>query len=87
MNNYSVPDSILSKTIGEEEVLVDLNTGTYFGLNEVGTLMWSHLKKEISFEQMQEEILNQFEVSPEDITQDFQALLKSLSEKNLIQKL
>lgn len=84
MNSYTIPDSVLSKTIGEEEVLVDLNTGTYFGLNEIGTIMWSYLKKKISFEQMHEEILNHYEVSAEKINLDFQDLLKKLSEKNLI---
>jgi len=36
-------ESVTFEVVADEAILIDMNTGTYFSLNEVGTLFWQKL--------------------------------------------
>ena len=38
------PDGIASKVLDGEAVVIDLDTGVYFGLNTTGTVLWALLE-------------------------------------------
>jgi hypothetical protein len=40
----TVPEAVLSRELQGETVLLNLDTGVYFGLDEVGTAMWRALR-------------------------------------------
>ena len=84
MNKYSVPAHILSKTVSGEEILVDLNTGSYLGLNEVGTVMWNHLKNNTEATQIVASVHSEFSTTEEEITNDLKVLVEDLKAKNML---
>jgi hypothetical protein len=40
---YTSPPSVVSRTVGGETVLVDLDGERYFSVNETGSLIWAEL--------------------------------------------
>jgi hypothetical protein len=65
-------------------VILNLASGTYFGLNEVGTRMWNLLAEQGSTEQVLAVLLEEYEVEEAPVRQDIDTLLLTFSEKGLI---
>jgi hypothetical protein len=79
------PD-VLSRQLEDETVLLDLASGTYFGLNEVGASIWAMLREEASVAEMREKILGSFEgVSADTVAKDLDHLLTDLEGRGLIE--
>jgi hypothetical protein len=68
-----------------EAVLLNLETGSYFTLNRVGTVAWELFNGERSLTQVHEKLCERFEVSQEVARQDLLSLVKNLDQESLIQ--
>lgn len=80
----TIPDDIVFRDLAGEAVILNLASGTYFGLNEVGTRMWNLLATDGSTEHVLATVLAEYEVEESQLRQDFETLLRALSEKGLI---
>jgi hypothetical protein len=78
-------EEVAFRELSGESVLLDLASGTYFGLNEVGTRLWSLLSQDSSLENAIEALQREFEVSPEQLRSDQQKLLGELQAKGLVE--
>ncbi len=78
--------TVLAREIGGEMVLLDPDRGVYFGLNEVGTRIWALLAEGSSGEQIEAQLLAEYDVSLESVRVDLQNLLAELLEQGLIDK-
>lgn len=78
------PD-VMSRQLEDETVLLDLASGTYFGLNDAGAEIWSLLRAEATVAEMRARLLETFEVAPETVTRDLEALLTTLQQRGLIE--
>ena len=58
-----VPD-VLFRVVGEETVLLNLNTELYLGFDTVGTQMWNALTQAGSIQDAYEALLKVYEVEP-----------------------
>jgi len=67
-----------------ESVLLDLASGTYFRLNEVGTRLWTLLGQDGSLEKAAAALQEEYEVSPEKLQADLVGLLGQMQEKGLV---
>ena len=47
---YVCPDNVLSRTVGDELVLVQLDRELYFSLNATGAEIWSALQAGVDFD-------------------------------------
>lgn len=93
----SVPDSLtldtivvaapgqLSSTLENEEVILNPETGIYYGLADVGARIWSLLKEPCTIASICEAILAEYEVDRERCQQDVLALLSQLAEAQLVE--
>ncbi len=77
------PD-VLSRVLEGEAVLLDLASGTYFGLNVVGSRVWELISSGKSLGEVRAALLEEFEVDREVLERDLQDLLKQLLERGLI---
>ena len=77
------PDVLFSEVQGEA-VLLNVKTGIYFGLNQVGTNVWTSLKKSITSGALQEQLVEQYDASPEQWT-DLVALIIDLQGRGLVE--
>ncbi|MEP7013743.1 MAG: PqqD family protein [Acidobacteriota bacterium] len=75
---------ILAREIGGEMVLLDVEEATYYGLNEVGTRVWSLFVEGATLSEIEERLLVEFEVSREILEADLGGLLRDLAEHGLI---
>jgi hypothetical protein len=85
--NYeiTIPDSVVSRTVQNEEVILDLKSSRYYGLNELGSRVWLALKNKEKMEAVVESISEEYEASPDLIKKDIEALLKKMKKSGLVQ--
>jgi hypothetical protein len=77
-------DSISTELKGET-VILDVKTGVYSGLNEVGTVVWCLLENHVTFADIREKILADFEVTSEVCSDNLLSFLKELVDNKLIE--
>jgi Coenzyme PQQ synthesis protein D (PqqD) len=77
--------SQLSCQVDADTVVLHFDKGLYFGLNEVGTLIWSQIQQPRRVQEIRDAILREYEVSCEECEQDLFRLLEELSEKGLVE--
>ena len=62
MPQYSLKDQLSVTSIGEESVLLDVSSGQYFGLNELGTKIIEGLMQSLSLDDILLGIVQEFDV-------------------------
>jgi hypothetical protein len=68
-----------------ETVILHFDSGDYFGLNEVGTLVWKTIEQPRSVSDLREAILHEYDVEPEQCERDLLGLLGELHQRGLIE--
>ena len=77
------PD-VVFRDLDGEAVILDLASGTYFGLNEVGTLVWRMIEEGRNAAEVVEGIAAEYDADRETIARDVQRLFDELSARHLI---
>ena len=80
----TISSEVLSQEVTGETVLLDLNSESYFGLDEVGTRIWQLLREGKDLEQVSETMLAEYEVDIDQLQADLDELIEKLSEAGLI---
>jgi hypothetical protein len=86
MERFIQNKAIVQSKIGDEVVMLDMDSGFYFGLNSVASVIWGLLAEEIGFEKLIDQLMVQFDVERALCEADTQELLDQLLEKNIIRK-
>ncbi len=73
--------------LGNEIAILNLDTGIYYGLNEVGADVWNFISEPRTVLQIHGHIRTQYDVDPDRCFRDLVALLKQLAEAGLIKLL
>lgn len=81
----TIPDTVLSTDLQNEGVLLNLETGEYFGLDAVALDMWKALGESGSVEAARAVLLEQYDVTEETLARDLDELVAQLVERKLIQ--
>ena len=79
-----VPERVLFQEVGEETVLLDIENGEYYGLNEVGSKLWTLLQQGHTMREAVSTMLKEYDVSEECLRSDIQQFLLQLQTKGLI---
>jgi hypothetical protein len=79
-----VSEQVLSRLLDGETVLLDLASGTYFGLEEVGSVIWEVLGQGGTVAEARARVLAEFEVDPETAGRDLCDLLAELERRGLV---
>jgi len=86
MEKFTQNKAIVQSKIGEEVVMLDMDSGFYFGLNSVASVIWGMLSIEIDFESLINQLMTQFDVERSLCEADTKELLDQLLEKNIIRR-
>jgi len=78
-------EDVVTQKVGDEMVLLDLESGVYYGLDAVGSRVWELLMAHGHLRVVFETMVEEYEVTPEILHQDLLRLLQELQEKGLIQ--
>jgi len=85
-------DSIVTVTqvqvsceVNGEVVILHFDSGNYFGLNGVATLVWKMIEQPRSVSELRDAILREYEVEPERCECELLDLLGELRERGLVE--
>jgi len=80
----SIPDTVLSTELDDEGVLLNLETGEYFGLDGVGLDFWKALKAHGEIAAARATLLEQYDVAEDVLARDLDELVASLAQRKLV---
>ena len=79
-----VADNVVCRNLAGESVLLNLDTGTYFGLDAVGTHLWNLVAEHGSTALAIDTLLAEFDVDAPRLRKDVTALIDQLLAKGLL---
>lgn len=80
----TVPLQVMSREVDGETVLLDLASGMYFGIDEVGTRIWVLLGEGKTVGEVASTIAEEYDAKAEQITADTLEFVGLLLDKGLI---
>ena len=79
-------DNIDWKEFENESVLLNLSTGYYFRLNQMGAFIWPLINKENNLGDIVNRVVDRFDVSRRQAKSDIHDFVEQLLSEQLIQK-
>jgi hypothetical protein len=79
-----VSDSQVSALLGDEVVILELNTGQYYGLEGIGPAVWKLVQSPVAVRDVRDEILRLYDVEAEVCERDLLALLADMAERRIL---
>jgi hypothetical protein len=79
-----VPEYVLARQVADETVILDLESGNYYGLDHVGVRIWQLLGADNTLHQVCDAIIKEFDVQRADVERDLVALVQALVEAKLL---
>ncbi len=80
----TIPKYVLSESLNDETVVLDMSSGVYFGLSPVASRFWKLLGQGSTRPEIEAVLLGEFEVDPDTLRTDLDGLLSELETKKLI---
>jgi len=80
-----VPETVLFRELDGEAVLLNLNTESYLGLDDVGTRMWTLLTTQPSIQVAYDALLVEYDVAPDVLRNDVEVLVGQMLEHGLVE--
>lgn len=74
----------MSSTVDNEEVILDLSNGTYYGLNEVGAEVWAMISSPRPIPEICSALEEKYDVERDVLEEDVLDLLADMHEHDLI---
>lgn len=75
---------IVEADIDGEKVMMDIESGHYYGLDVVASRIWQLLEQPLSLNVLVDTLTSEFDVSPEKCREDIEPFLNDMLENNII---
>ena len=83
-SKVKISSDILFQQLGDEYVLLNMESEKYFGLDEVAARFWQLLEADSSTQKALETVQAEYEADPETIKEDLRIFLQRLADEKLI---
>jgi len=83
-HKINIPPEILFQELSGEAVVLNLENGHYYGLDEVGTRMWALLAEHGQLAPVINILLQEYDVDEDRLRTDLQSLIDDLIEQGLL---
>lgn len=80
-----VSKDVVSCDLGGETAMLDMKEGVYYGLNEMGTIIWEFIQEPVTLQEIVDNILEEYEVDEETCFADLVELIEQMVENKLIE--
>ena len=77
-------NDLISAPVNSEVVILSIERGTYYGLDEIGTEIWQRLESPMRIDMLCEELAAKYAADRQTIERDVLALLESLFAEGLV---
>ena len=86
MEKYHRNKEVIDGELDNQQIMMHLENGKYYGLNPIGKRIWDLIVNPMSFEDIIEILLSEFEVSEEQCTKEVREFLDNALEMKIILK-
>ena len=83
-DKITISPQAVARQVGNETVILHLGNGTYFGLDPVGARIWQLMGEGKTLAEICEVMLDEYDVSREDVERDALSLAQNLAAQKLI---
>lgn len=83
---FEIPKTVLSRTVGTETILLNLETSTYHSLNSVAGRFWALVLEGKNFQEALAALRDEYEVEPAQLEADLCELCEELESLSLLQR-
>jgi hypothetical protein len=80
----TVPPQVMSRLVGDETVLLDLESGMYFGLDGVGKRIWEAIGEGLTLGEIAAIIVSEYEIEVNQAQADVIEFVGDLVERGLL---
>ena len=81
---FVVHPSVITRELSGETVLLNLESGVYYGLDVVGTRVWQLLTQGRTIASVCETMIEEYEVAPDVLRDDVSRLVGELRERGIV---
>jgi Coenzyme PQQ synthesis protein D (PqqD) len=74
----------VSSELAGEAVILNIDRGVYFGLDEIGARVWSLIQQPKTVSAVRDALVQEYEVSPQLCEQDLLSLIANLANEGLV---
>ena len=85
-SRVTIPELVVSRDLGGETVVLNLETGMYYDLDGVATDAWLAIKKASSLKTVYQELLDRYDVDPGRLSADLLKLVNEMLDKGLVRR-
>ena len=82
--SFRLSDHILVSSMNEDLVVFDTEKGVYYGINDIGTVLWEHIQQQKTLGELIATLLQRFDVNEEKCWQDVSKILNKMVAQQLI---
>ena len=83
-DQLSIPEEVVSRKLGDDTVLLNLTTGTYYGLDAVGTRLWELLGEKAELGAAHRAMLEEYDVTSETLEADLVRICEEMLARGLL---
>ena len=76
---------VISGDLGTETMILQLKSGTYCGLNTIGSLVWNLIQQPVTIGYIRDEIVKEYDVDPSRCERDLLTLIKRMADEALLE--
>ena len=80
-----VSPGLTAANLGDEAVLLDANSGRYYGLNELGARIFELIRTPTLVSEVKGTLLQEYRVEEAKLEADLTAFLEGMAQRNLIE--
>jgi hypothetical protein len=81
---FSIPPQVMSRLVGEETIILDLESGMYFGLDAVGKRIWESISDGNTLSETVDIVAKEYEVEEDRAAADLAEFANDLLERGLL---
>jgi Coenzyme PQQ synthesis protein D (PqqD) len=85
-DHLRIPEQVLTSKVGDETILLNLQTGMYYSLDPVGTRFIELLQRTSRLDEVHHALLEQFDVSTAKLEADLLKLSQDMMTRGLLVK-
>ena len=78
-------DALLSTSLGDDVVMMDVEQGVYYGLEPVAARIWTLTEEPLSVGSLCERLVTEYQISPAQCQQEVLAFLRELLNQHIVQ--
>jgi hypothetical protein len=81
---FKIPDEVIFRELDGEAVVLNLDTGIYFGLDAVGTRIWRLIEERKPLRTVLDTLIDEYEAPPDRLQRDLLTFVEHLNGKGLL---